>query len=142
VFFRAGDWTTAMGMLQGMVGLNGVALPQGVGIRLGAWQEILSGWGVTFYLGGGENFMMTWLWIAALGATALLLPNTQQWMADFRPGFTVHESRESDEIRGWLRAPEQLAWRPGRRFAMLSALVACAGILSLAHVSEFLYFQF
>ncbi|MCA3254635.1 MAG: MBOAT family protein [Alphaproteobacteria bacterium] len=130
--FRAPTLEGAGRILAGMAGLNGVALPNAIGARLGGLRELLEGLGVGFALGGGSAFVMAWLWIVALGAIAVLLPNTQQIMRGWRPALDL------DEI-----APaRRLLWAPTRGWALATAAVAVGGTLALTQVSEFLYFQF
>src|SRR5690606_20325408 len=62
VFFRASSFEAASAMLQGMAGLNGVAIPNTIAARLGEHWHTLSQLGVTAYLGGGSQFTHTWLW--------------------------------------------------------------------------------
>ncbi len=124
--FRAANLEAAQRMLAGMAGLNGVAVPAALA-RLLPQAEAL---GVTVLPGGGSAFVLAWLWIAALLAVSLACPNTQEIMGRMRPALD-HDGRT-----GWL------AWRPSRGWAMATAVVATLGVLSLAQVSEFLYFQF
>jgi hypothetical protein len=99
VFFRAADFEAAVIMLQGMSGLNGDAIPNGIAVRLGSFQEILSNMGVDFYLGGGAQFVLSYFWVISLLVVALCAPNTQQIMVNFAPAFNVFGSSLSDSIR-------------------------------------------
>lgn len=78
-----------------------------------------------------------WLLCALLLAIALVMPNTQQFMASFRPGW---EFRGQGTQPGWWR------WRPGGAFAFyvggLGAAVVLTSIWSTQTIREFLYFQF
>ncbi len=91
VFFRAGSFDAAVSVLQGMAGLNGIALPNAIAARLDAVWPVLASLGFSTYLGGGAQFVFTWLWIAALLPVALILPNTQQIMRYTQPGLHLHE---------------------------------------------------
>ena len=124
--FRAADLDTTGRMLAGMAGLNGVALPAAIGSRLPQLAEL----GVAFDLGGGTRFVAAWAWIVALFLVARFAPNTQEIMGRFEPALD-HDG--SSARRGW---------RPTRGWALASASIAVLGVLSLAQVSEFLYFQF
>jgi len=81
--------------------------------------------------GGGGVFVAAWLWIAALFALARFAPNTQQVMSAYRPGLGFDATEAS-----------RLSWRPVARWAILTGVLAAAGLLALNQVSEFLYFQF
>lgn len=142
VFFRAADVDAALAMLTAMFGFNGVTLPNAVAVRLGDFWGLLSAWGVTSYLGGGQTFTMTWIWVIALSPLVLMAPNSQQIMARFRPVLTLYSGRPEHELRLLPRRWRPILWRPSRGFAIATAGVAALGFLALSSLSEFLYFQF
>ena len=76
VFFRATSFDAALSILQGMVGLHGVALPNAIAMRLGDAWTMLEALGFQTYLGGGSQFLWTWLWIGFLLPLTLIMPNT------------------------------------------------------------------
>ena len=129
--FRAADLPTAGRILTGMAGGNGVALPTAFAGRLGPLTGVLRHAGVGFDLDGGKAVTLTWAWLAALFVVARFLPNTQELLGAFRPAL---------DFAGDVHA--RFAWRPSPAWAWAVAAVAVAGVLSLAQVSEFLYFQF
>jgi D-alanyl-lipoteichoic acid acyltransferase DltB (MBOAT superfamily) len=132
VFFRADNVHDAVGMLAGMAGLHGIALPTGLASPLGPLAGALSKLGVGFDLGGGANFVLTYAWTFGLAAIAFFLPNAQQLMSrhdgTLTQGATPRDSR--------------LGWTPTRRWALAMGVMLGAGLLTLARVTEFLYFQF
>lgn len=132
VFFRATTMAGALNMLQGMLGMQGFALPAAFVPALGSNVEALRNLGVDFYLGGGRQFVFGWGWTLALLSVALFLPNTQQLMRLHRPGldFDPAEGRRA------------LEWKPSGIWAGALALIAAAGLLSLSQATEFLYYQF
>jgi hypothetical protein len=66
----------------------------------------------------------------------LILPNTQQIMAKFRPAIeTYHNEITTNGVK-------YLQWKPNKIWAIGTGLVAAISILCLNRVSEFLYFQF
>ena len=73
------------------------------------------------------------------------VPNTQQWLDRFEPAYGLHET-EHDYLpaRGAAveRFYEKLRWAPTPRWALWSGVLACAALLSLTRISEFLYFRF
>ncbi len=142
VFFRAESFDAALVMLNGMAGLNGVALPNAVAVRLGPIWPVLHGVGVTTYLGGGLQFIMTWAWILFLFPIALILPNTQQIMSRFEPGLQLHTAEDRAELRPAIRIHSRLTWRPSASWALNMGVIAAFGVLAMTRVSEFLYFQF
>jgi hypothetical protein len=131
VFFRAESFDGALNMLAGMAGMNGVSLPDAIGLRLGTTATWLGGVGVVFTPGGGRDFTMTWVWIVALLPIVFLAPNTQQIMSRYSPALPTRDV-----------VPTRLAWSTGRGWAVAMAVVAALGLLSLTRPSEFLYFQF
>lgn len=132
VFFRAQSLDGAMAILAGMVGLNGVTVPEAIALRAGPLASWLGSIGVVFTPGGGRDFVMNYLWILMLLPVVFLSPNTQQIMGRFKPALdTDHDNSAT-----------RLAWSVRRRWAVLMAVVLASGLLSLTRPSEFLYFQF
>lgn len=142
VFFRAASFDAALAMLQGMAGMNGIALPNAIAARLGGAWPLLADHGFTSYLGGGSQFIFTWLWIALLMTLVLAMPNTQQIMHRFEPVMHPHHADARNEVRVMHRLPPALGWEPNLRWAVAAGLVAALGVLAMNSVSEFLYFQF
>lgn len=137
VFFRADSVGTALNILQGMVGLNGVTVPHQVALLPGGAQavrffglpmaqlELFSGWLA--------------LRIVVFLAVVWGLPNIYQWLRDY-PTALGFEARPS-----WLQERLALArWRPSPAFGMVVGTFTILGVLySLSGApSEFLYFQF
>ena len=142
VFFRASDFEAATRMLAGMAGINGFAIPNAIAVRIGeeAW-SMLSGLGVITYMGGGGDFLYTWLWIAVLLPTTMLMPNTQQLMLHAEPALQLHTCEQRDELAIPLLL-KRLIWKPTLAWGVWSGVVAMVAVLALTRVSEFLYFQF
>ena len=131
VFFRAQTFHGAISMLRSMGGLNGVSLPDAIALHLGPLASRLSSLGVVFNPGGGHEFVMNAVWVAVLLPIVFLAPNTQQILYRFRPAL---DQRADDTAA--------LGWSPDMRWGIVMAVVLAAGLLSLAHPGEFLYFQF
>lgn len=142
VFFRAASFDAAGAMLQGMAGLNGIALPADIAARAGALWNTLSALGVGSYAAQDDRFIFTWLWIACLFPIALALPNTQQILCNFDPGQHIPASRAENELRPFHALTTRIVWAPTVTWALIAALLATLSILSLTRLSEFLYFQF
>ncbi len=142
-FFRADSLEAALIMIRGMYGLNGIALPNALVATLGPQAKaVLSDMGIGTYLGGGREFVFTYLWIAALLPIALILPNVRQIMRRFRPTIDDYPHLREFAVQPLHRLAESLQWRPSRPWAIAMAVIAAGGILALSSVSEFLYFQF
>jgi alginate O-acetyltransferase complex protein AlgI len=134
VFFRASSFDAAFSMLEAMAGINGASLPTVFAPALGGLREPLEALGVEFSLGGGSQFVSTYVWVITLSLVVFLAPNTQEMMGRWRPAL--------DDAYAPAGSQAKFVWRPSVRWAVMMSLVAIAGILSLSHPSEFLYFQF
>ena len=93
VFFRANDLSSAVVITKGMLGINGIMVWETYFEklnRMGGLGERLAGMGVVFgepkcFLGLEQIFILTvlLLWV-------VLMPNTQQFMARYRPGIDIY----------------------------------------------------
>jgi len=138
VFFRATNVDSALVVLCGMFGGHGIALPTGFAGYLGPLRSILEQLGISFTLGGGANFLLTYGWIVALSIVAFLLPNSQE---------LLYQRESSHPTTAQQKAPRGGAagiprWRQTTPWAIATGLMLGAGLLTLARVTEFLYFQF
>jgi hypothetical protein len=115
-----------------MWGMNGAALPNALAVQMPGVASALESVGINFPMGGGSDFVRMYAWIAVSLAIVLFAPNTQEIMAQFRPGIGA----KPVSLKRW---PQ---WKPTLRWAIASALLAGCGVLSLHRVSEFLYYQF
>lgn len=133
VFFRAESLDASLIILKGMFGLNGLKLPAAIAYRIPqSISDYLQNIGISFYAGGGKEFISAWLYIIALSIIVFFLPNTLRIMRRYRPVISLNGNLESSIF----------TWRLKRRWAILSSLVFVISTLALTRVSEFLYFQF
>ncbi len=131
VFFRAASLPQALDILAGMAGMHGVALPDALASRLGPLKDSLGALGVDFYLGGGAQFVSTWVGVAFAAGIAFALPNTQEWHRRFAPALeAVTAGRHGAHLR------LSGVWASGLGLAFALCFVM------LSQPSEFLYFQF
>jgi D-alanyl-lipoteichoic acid acyltransferase DltB (MBOAT superfamily) len=142
VFFRAASFDAALEMLLGMAGWNGIALPNAIAARFGSSWQILAGLGFTTYLGGGNQFIFTWLWLALLLTLVMAMPNTQQIMKRFEPVMQLPHADDQSEIRLMTRLHSKLGWKPNGSWAVAIGVIAMLGVFAMSRISEFLYFQF
>jgi len=142
VFFRAVDFNSAVAILNGMAGINGVELPNGIMARLGSAASWLQSLGVGTSLGGGVVLIFSYLWIFTLLCIALLMPNTQQIMSNFKPSFSSYQSQRQYAIQCGRVFERFFQWYPTALWSIAIGIIAAFGILALTSVSEFLYFQF
>ncbi|AAU90842.1 MBOAT family O-acyltransferase [Methylococcus capsulatus] len=132
VLFRSDSLTTAGGILRGMLGLNGLALP--AGLKDGALGDYLAAEGWKFSESPLLHGAGPVLWIAVLLLVSVAMPNTNEIFARFRPGLNGARVG-SHEARFW-------QWRPDRAWALLSIVVGVAAVCAISGLSEFIYFQF
>ena len=118
VFFRAESVTAAGNLLVAMLGSNGVVLP--------LWADSLPG---IAYLrtvldvpaANLRNFgIWQMLWILGLLAVVWLLPNSQQWLRDYRTALAAQPMPSRLQL-----AYPRLVWRPVRYVGLA---VGCLGI--------------
>jgi hypothetical protein len=146
VFFRASSVPTAMAILRGMAGLNGVTVPHAIGARLGAFGQWLEQSGVTYDWSSGSQFIAGLAWLAVLFVVVTLMPNSLELLSPHRPALDFQGSpSEAAPARGVraavarLRPTDLVQSRFGPAFV---ATLAVAGVLGLHRVSAFLYWQF
>jgi D-alanyl-lipoteichoic acid acyltransferase DltB (MBOAT superfamily) len=137
VFFRSPDLPTALSLLEGMAGLNGVEVPAALVARMGFVQPALDALGIGTFLGGTTRFVMTWVWVALAGLIAFGLPNTQEIMRRFAPALEDRRATMAPSL-----ALARLTWTPRRGWAVAVGLLFGLVLLSLSRPTEFLYFQF
>jgi alginate O-acetyltransferase complex protein AlgI len=114
VMFRSADVPTAFAMFGNMTGLGGFSSPS-----------------AALTIDNAQALSM----IVIMGAVALLLPNTQQ--------FLHHEWPVIDDMpEGTPLAAGLVTWKPKLSSALLTALVLTAGIASIGSSSGFLYYKF
>lgn len=132
VFFRAPDIGTAVRVLDGMVGVNGVTLPSAVFAHLRSALPGLESH-VAPVFEGGQTFASVWVLIALAWGVALAAPTIYELTAWLEPAL------------GWKPRPRQWlvsAFRPSVGWALAISVATVAGLISLGQVSEFLYWQF
>jgi alginate O-acetyltransferase complex protein AlgI len=139
IFFRSPTITSATDLLKGLIGLNGVVLPQAIYDHLGP----LAGWlhraGVTSVapeLWSGKEFGGMMMWILVSMLIALGFPNTLQILARYEPALGVKPPTAdlADRSIG--------EWNSSFPWAIGVSIVAAIAMFSLGGPSEFLYWQF
>lgn len=134
VFFRASDFTTAVSIVAGMAGQNGVVLPA-------QWQPTAGGsaWLVNHGIQFGKTMYFDRVaqlnWLCFLLVFCWAAPNTQQLVAAYRPALITSGYGELGDAG-------RLAWRPNAIWLGVLALLGSAALLSIHRYSEFIYFRF
>ena len=113
VIFRSPNLKTATHLLQGMVGLHGIGLSSGLGLKKIA------------------------IWITAAAVIAFAFPNTLQILSRFEPALGWKPSLRDAAI-----TTTSFAWKPSLAWAVVVAVIVAVGVLNLGGQSEFLYWQF
>jgi D-alanyl-lipoteichoic acid acyltransferase DltB (MBOAT superfamily) len=134
VIFRSADLPTAGRMLAGMIGMNGIVLPDRYEHQLHALAPVFDTLGMTF--GYAEPFQLrTVLFIAGLLGFVLISPNAYEFLARYEPAIDFRAMMQDGKRK-------VMEWRPSPVWAVAFGVMAGLGVLSLTRVSEFLYFQF
>jgi alginate O-acetyltransferase complex protein AlgI len=139
VFFRAPTMTSAIDLVEGIIGLNGIALPQALFDHLGPLTSAFHGIGViAAEPRSSQDFVKTAIWICFLVFVALACPNTLQILARSEPAIGVKPQPTKLTI-GRIKIPE---YAPSLPWAIAVSAIAGIGIVSIGGPSEFLYWQF
>jgi alginate O-acetyltransferase complex protein AlgI len=136
VFFRSTTMMSALDLLKGVTGLNGIGLPQALFSHLGLLADKLHAFGVVAEPWSLQDFVKTLIWISILLLVALACPNTLQILARYEPALGVTSQSAKLPIGSIPRWNASLPWA-----AAVSAAAAIA-IVSIGGPSEFLYWQF
>jgi alginate O-acetyltransferase complex protein AlgI len=137
VIFRSSTLQGAANILKGMIGLNGVAIPQQLYNSLGPLAGWLHSVGVVPEAGSSQSFVMMTVWIPVLMLIALACPNTLQIMARYEPALGV-----KPHLTGQIRGGMVVEWDGSLPWAIGVSIIAAMGIFFLGSPSEFLYWQF
>jgi D-alanyl-lipoteichoic acid acyltransferase DltB (MBOAT superfamily) len=134
VFFRSPTMTSAVDVVKGLIGLNGIALPQALFDRLGPLGAALHGLGVNGTKSWGiRDFAETAIWISLLMFVALACPNTLQILSRYEPALGVRRQLGIGRI---------LEWGTSLPWAIAISAIAAVAIVSIGGPSQFLYWQF
>ena len=141
VFFRAVTLEGAMNIVTGMLGFNGIEIPNAILARLGSFGTSLQTLGIT-PSNGGKVFVMTWVWITLLLTFVLTLPNIQDLFFKQQGSLSHLKYETKRTFWPYQRVFLTLGWSDTCKWALFSGACLALGILTLSQVSEFLYFQF
>jgi hypothetical protein len=134
VFFRAGTLGGASGMLRGLLGGNGLALPAGYLDKLGGAGQAMANVGVQFREVPLFCGIPGLLLLAGLFLIVWFLPNTQEIFGEENVG--IGEREPLSPRWRWLR------WRPAIGWALLAASLSLYAVYRINEANEFLYYQF
>ena len=136
VLFRAPSVVAAGSLWADMVGVHGVALPQGLLTRLGDFGTWLVSLGIEPAWTSGSILTSAVIRIGVMLLIALGSPNLLELLAAHEPalGFKPRPNPA--------RQDAALMWTPSGTWAFGVACAAAAGILLLGEVHAFIYWQF
>jgi alginate O-acetyltransferase complex protein AlgI len=124
VFFRAADLGTALRMLAGMFGSNGIEAPPSVAAE----------WPALRIASGPVDAAVALLVALALLAIAWFAPNSQQLTRYVGPD-GAHPAHEPP-------SPLPAKWQPSAGWAIAMGGLFATALMLMSKVSEFIYFQF
>jgi alginate O-acetyltransferase complex protein AlgI len=137
VFFRSTTIASAVDIMKGLVGLNGVALPQALLVQLGHWGTTLHGLGIIAAQSWNvRDFVQLAIWISVLMFIALACPNTLEMLSSYEPALGVKPRPTK------LGISRVLEWNASLPWAIAMSGIAAIAIASISGPSEFLYWQF
>jgi hypothetical protein len=137
VFFRAPTLSSALDLVRGIFGFNGVALPQVAFDKLGFLAGTFHSMGISIETWGSDVFVKTAFWTFVLMFIALVCPNTLQVLSRHEPALGVRQ-RQTRPVGGFVI----LEWTPSIPWAVVVSCIAGIAIFFLGGPSEFLYWQF
>ena len=137
VFFRSPTLTSAIGLMKGLIGQNGIALPQAIYDHLGfSWLQHIGVASVQPELWSTHEFGRMVMWIFAPMLIALVCPNSLQLLARYEPALGVKAPPTTVTGR------KIIEWSPSLPWAIGMSMVTASGIFFLGGQGEFLYWQF
>ncbi|MEN6342279.1 MAG: MBOAT family protein [Methanospirillum sp.] len=132
VFFRADSVESAMSILNGMIGGNGVSMP-----------PFVPGFGSIVHSGAlplsNVNPVVAVVSIAAALGIVLFLPNLYDMTRTFETALASHKQYQ---VRRIDPLGLRISYGLTSRWSVIVAVVAFVAIISVQTTSEFLYFQF
>jgi alginate O-acetyltransferase complex protein AlgI len=141
VFFRSADVPSALRIVAGLVGANGVVLPQDV-------MNLVDGQAAAEALGLATGELdLFWsrsaIWLALLFGIVWLMPNVEQWMRHYQTGLAPKMKAIWYDRKRLADSP-LAAWHPT---VACGVIVGAIGVTALLRAfssapTEFLYFQF
>jgi D-alanyl-lipoteichoic acid acyltransferase DltB (MBOAT superfamily) len=146
VFFRADNFTTAISMLHGMAGINGISLPISMSERIGGFFS-----DCTFITFNGFHPLLTEMNVElftilfVFGSLIIwVLPNVQQIFSGYSPTCDeMSEDTKTDHSNG-SSLIRLIKWKPSFTQGVLYGILFSALMIEMQGTSksEFLYFQF
>ena len=134
-FFRSQNLESAMIVIDGMLGLNGIILPKTYLIYFEPFVNILSNYNIKFeesYLFFGKDQVLTLLIFLLI---ILLFPNSNEFI-NYQSSKNQINSNETKNLL------KKINWKPTSFWAILLSLLTILCLIFMSRSGEFLYFQF
>ncbi len=135
VFFRSTNIETALNIISGMLGLNGLVLPETYLDYLGAFTSIFLNYNVKFEAGylflGLEQLLTLFVFLIIV----LTFPNT----TEFTSYLSTKNLKKYSETQNFLRF---IKWKPNIFWGLLFSFISIICLIFMSRSGEFLYFQF
>jgi alginate O-acetyltransferase complex protein AlgI len=134
--FRSPDMHSTLSIYGGLLGRNGIVLPEPFARQIGA----LPGMADWIHIGalGLEDPGKLALWLIGLMLVVSFLPTTHEWTAGWNPALSTKGYPATS-------APEKapfFSWQPNARYGFAAAVALFVCVVKLNDVSPFIYFQF
>lgn len=154
VFFRANSIRSALAILGGMVGLDGISIPHGLADRLGALGALLPRLGVTLDWTTSSQFIGGFLWIFVLTFIVFKLPNSLELLARYQPALDFPDPMDEGRTRPRIEISAAPSLRKRlarlrlagveltRTSAIAAALLAVIAIIAIGREAKFIYWKF
>jgi hypothetical protein len=110
VFFRSPTVTSGIDLANGLIGLNGIGLPEGLFERVGPPVNALHNVGVISESWSIGDFAKSMIWISILMIVALACPDTLQIMARYEPALGVRPQPTKLRFRTFVESDASLPW--------------------------------
>ena len=148
VFFRSDSYSSAIIILQGMAGLNGISVPASFENKLNtyifnnSWVHYNGNFPLTLY----NNINVSLTLLIAL-FIVFFTPNTSQilYQDRFSDVFNVEKKSNYNYDKKIIKKyffKGLIVWQPSKLWAFLLSMIFIYSVTNLTKVSEFLYFQF
>lgn len=139
-YFRADSWESAHIIVSGLAGFNGFFLPESYEVLLGSNANLFQALGVTFGVEPDAEAYPTLerlLTVAVIFLATLLLPNSLEWLKNFKP--VLQEIRVKTVFMS-----ERFLWKPNAVTGLVTAVLLLASFTTFLTNDQnvFIYFQF
>ncbi|MHA1538365.1 MAG: MBOAT family O-acyltransferase [Alphaproteobacteria bacterium] len=143
VIFRADNLPAALNIWAGMLGLNGVVLPQSLLGLIGPLGPALASAGAEFRYVSLTDLAVSYASLLGLLLIVWFAPTPYELLRRYRPVLPIAVGGAREVFGPSTRLGAMFAWRPTWAWAVVVAALGFVALLALASgQSEFLYYEF